>query len=54
MKKDPIRPYLIASAIAGIPFIFICLTAMTTVRLEKYQCGQNYLFLHNLNSHYEQ
>ncbi|WP_448668221.1 phosphatase PAP2 family protein [Aerococcus viridans] len=31
MKKDPIRPYLIASAIAGIPFIFICLTAMIDI-----------------------
>lgn len=28
MKKDPMQPYLIASAITAIPFILICLTAM--------------------------
>ncbi|MFV8785172.1 phosphatase PAP2 family protein [Aerococcus viridans] len=31
MKKDPIQPYLIASAITAIPFILICLTAMIDV-----------------------
>lgn len=31
MKKDPILPYLIASAITAIPFILICLTAMIDV-----------------------
>jgi len=31
MKKDPIQPYLIASAITTIPFILICLTAMIDV-----------------------
>lgn len=31
MKKDPILPYLIASALTAIPFILICLTAMIDV-----------------------
>ncbi|WP_290491617.1 MULTISPECIES: phosphatase PAP2 family protein [unclassified Aerococcus] len=31
MKKDPMQPYLIASAITAIPFILICLTAMIDV-----------------------
>lgn len=31
MKKDPIQPYLMASAITAIPFILICLTAMINV-----------------------
>lgn len=31
MKKDPIQPYLMASAITAIPFILICLTAMIDV-----------------------
>ena len=31
MKKDPILPYLIASAITAIPFILICLTALIDV-----------------------
>lgn len=31
MKKDPMQPYLIASAITAIPFIFICLTATIDV-----------------------
>lgn len=31
MKKDPIQPYLITSAITAIPFILICLTAMIDV-----------------------
>lgn len=31
MNKDPIQPYLIASAITAIPFILICLTAMIDV-----------------------
>lgn len=31
MKKDPIQPYLMASAITAIPFMLICLTAMIDV-----------------------
>ncbi|OFU49941.1 phosphatase PAP2 family protein [Aerococcus sp. HMSC10H05] len=31
MKKDPIHPYLMASAITAIPFILICLTAMIDI-----------------------
>ena len=31
MKKDPIQPYLMASALTAIPFILICLTAMIDV-----------------------
>lgn len=31
MKQDPIKPYLMASAITAIPFILICLTAMIDI-----------------------